>query len=413
MKFLRIFSFTFFTRVVQFLTAFGNSLLIVHTLGSQGRGEYALIMNFISTISLFFGQGISSANTYLISRDKGKVTHLASNSIVYAVICAFIFSILLYYPQIFQYLLPGVKPVLIILGLFTAAGSIVVLSFQGIFTGLQRFNVYNILYISPIAFLFTANLLSFKLPFFSNTFVFIYFSTGVYIVLILAICQLKKGRGLGFRTNWLAFKETIHISWKAALSYIAMFYLFKADLFIINAFLGIKAVGIYSIATLLASFVQYIPNVAGVILFPKVSKQLDLSNFILSLKIAGIMTLVGSLVSIFLVIGGKQLILFLYTDEFLSAYKPLLLILPGIILMAPASIFNVMLRGQGFPPVTIIAPSISLIINIILNIVLIPKYGINGAAVATLISYIFFSIIIFVAALKTYYNLKQLQGKVS
>ena len=39
---------------------------------------------------------------------------------------------------------------------------------------------------------------------------------------------------------------------------------------------------------------------------------------------------------------------------------------------------------------------ITVLINLILNIILIPRFGIRGAAVATLISYIFYTVILYV-----------------
>ena len=61
--------------------------------------------------------------------------------------------------------------------------------------------------------------------------------------------------------------------------------------------------------------------------------------------------------------------------------------LPGLIFLGVGSVLNTKLAGLGYPAVTQWAPAVALILNIGLNVFLIPKYGLCGASMATSISY--------------------------
>ncbi|TDF72453.1 polysaccharide biosynthesis C-terminal domain-containing protein, partial [Candidatus Syntrophosphaera thermopropionivorans] len=54
-------------------------------------------------------------------------------------------------------------------------------------------------------------------------------------------------------------------------------------------------------------------------------------------------------------------------------------------------------NSKGFPPITILIPAISLGLNIGLNLLMIPRWGLIGAAIASGIAYLlwFFLIIIY------------------
>jgi Na+-driven multidrug efflux pump len=62
-------------------------------------------------------------------------------------------------------------------------------------------------------------------------------------------------------------------------------------------------------------------------------------------------------------------------------------LLPGVLLLTIFKVMNMDLAGKGKPWISMYAMLPALIINIVLNIVLIPNFGANGAAIASTISY--------------------------
>jgi O-antigen/teichoic acid export membrane protein len=84
---------------------------------------------------------------------------------------------------------------------------------------------------------------------------------------------------------------------------------------------------------------------------------------------------------------GPFAIRYLYGDAFAGAITPLLILLPGVLMLSQAHIFYSDLNGRGKPEVTTLSALAALILTIVLDLVLIPRYGITGAAVASTCAY--------------------------
>ena len=73
--------------------------------------------------------------------------------------------------------------------------------------------------------------------------------------------------------------------------------------------------------------------------------------------------------------------------EFANAVLPLQILLIGAVTMSGWRILAIDIYGRGRPELNIYVSSVCLFLNVMLNILLIPKYGIIGAAWATSCSY--------------------------
>ena len=107
-----------------------------------------------------------------------------------------------------------------------------------------------------------------------------------------------------------------------------------------------------------------------------------------------------SLGAVVLALLGSFLINLIYTSAFASAYLPLLLLLPGVVLLGGAKVLTNEIAGRGYPQYNSINSGIALVLTVILDLVLIPRYGVPGAAFASSVAYtiIFFTSIIFYRA---------------
>jgi O-antigen/teichoic acid export membrane protein len=83
----------------------------------------------------------------------------------------------------------------------------------------------------------------------------------------------------------------------------------------------------------------------------------------------------------------KPLILLFYTSKYIEALRPALLLLPGIISLGLSSMLGTILVGQSKPREQTIASGVSCLVTVVLDLVLIPKYGISGASIASTIAY--------------------------
>ena len=103
-------------------------------------------------------------------------------------------------------------------------------------------------------------------------------------------------------------------------------------------------------------------------------------------------------------IFGPRLVRFVYGTQFADAGVALRLILPGIVAYSVVAILSRYITGRGRPGTGTLILIGGLVVNVAINLYLIPRYGIDGAAAASSISYL-------VTAVLTVIVFHQLSGR--
>ncbi|MBN2410430.1 oligosaccharide flippase family protein [candidate division KSB1 bacterium] len=394
MTLLRIFSTSFLAEGVVTFVGFVNSIIITRALGVEGRGQYSLTMTIVSVLSLVFGDGLARANTYLTSRDAKNTKALFGNSMIFTVITAIflLFLGLSGYPLI-SIAFPGLSFSLVLVAFIVVPLLISERGMIAIFLGKQDYNRYNfflafpfVLYLAAnLVTLFVTNVTPFKVMFNYTLAIGLAFGFIFYIF-------IKQEKGI--YPDQVIARQSWNAGSKAMVSHISLFLLFRIDIILINLFLGVGAAGLYSIAVLLAELLQKLANTAGNVIFPKISADNNEKHRALTNKVMFFVMVISALFSLFVIFLGKNIIILLFKKDFAASATALYWLLPGAVMMSGAKILNFALWGRGFPRVTVIAPLVALIFNIVLNILLIPRLGINGSSIATSCSFIIYSIIL-------------------
>jgi len=156
---------------------------------------------------------------------------------------------------------------------------------------------------------------------------------------------------------------------------------------LINCYLGSSDVGIYSVSVSIAELLWYLPNSVGFIIFPKAAASGKMEMRYFTKRVFSITLLLTFIGAIGLALIGKYLIIFVYSISFVSAYTPLLILLPGVVLLGGAKVLSNEMAGRGYPQLNSYVSGLSFIITIVLDLLLVPPMGIIGAAYASTFSY--------------------------
>lgn len=194
----------------------------------------------------------------------------------------------------------------------------------------------------------------------------------------------------------LSFVNTSYkYGFRVFLSTIIIMLLIRADIIIIKHFLSFKEVGIYSIAAHIIDMLQIASNVVGGLLLVKLSdSKSDIDKWLIMKKLLMSFFVLLFCANLGFVIFGKFMIANLYGVQFVPVYSVYLWLIPASFGLSFGSLFNMYLNSKGFPVISIVLPAISLILNIILNYLLIPVWGIKGSALATSVAYILWFVLI-------------------
>ena len=169
------------------------------------------------------------------------------------------------------------------------------------------------------------------------------------------------------------------------------------DSVMIGYFMGETDVGYYAVAIVLIQGMLLIPQAVEKVMTAATSNYCgknDYKNLIkLIKKCVAVIFVIDAIILFLLVLFGQFLIENIFGSDFLSAYTPLLILLIGYFIYIPIMSVSSTLASIGKVNILFRISLISVVINTFLNILLIPTYGIAGAAIATSITLIFITIL--------------------
>ena len=217
------------------------------------------------------------------------------------------------------------------------------------------------------------------------------YAANFVLILFLFLFSLKSFNFLINNKIWSAGKNLLLFSLLLFPSAIAGFLDKKIDIFFVNYLLEKDQVAVYSYAINLALMMLLLGNSISRVTFPKLSHAFSENNksvinkiYLDSLNFSFFVLSGGSLIVLFHL---KQIISIILPDIYLDLIPSFSLLVILIVLMASFSSVGTIFTSFGKPLYNLMPIICSLSVNIILNIILIPKFGILGAAIATGSSY--------------------------
>ncbi len=177
----------------------------------------------------------------------------------------------------------------------------------------------------------------------------------------------------------------------------------RTDVVMIGFFFESQNVGLYNVASRTSSLVSFVLIAVNAVAIP-IYSSLFVKNDLIELqkfvtKVAKGIFWPSLIISIMLLILSN-FILSLFGAEFVSAKVALIILLLGHIINAIAGPVGSILNMTGYQNQSMKVYGISAISNIILNLILIPLYGIIGAAIATTITTILWNIWLYYLVVK-------------
>jgi O-antigen/teichoic acid export membrane protein len=184
-------------------------------------------------------------------------------------------------------------------------------------------------------------------------------------------------------------KKTLGYGWKAHLSNILAYVNYKADVFLVNLFIGPAAVGVYVIAVAMAEKLWLMSQAVSTVLLPRLSQLTDDEHTRKTLTplIARWVLLATLLAALILAFVAHWLIVMIFGAEYSGAVLPLWILLPGIVCSSASRVLSNDIAARGRPQWNMYTAVVVVTVNVIGNILLIPDFGLLGAATATTIAF--------------------------
>ena len=167
-----------------------------------------------------------------------------------------------------------------------------------------------------------------------------------------------------------------------------IFLSYRVDLLLINWYLDPAAVGYYAIGVVLVEQLWLVSSAVSLVLFPRLAASADVKKKNAFTPVIARAVFLITLAAALILFGVSNLLVtILYSDQYLPAVRPIQLLLPGIIALSVYRVIANDIAARGQPLINTCTALVALVVNIVLNLIWIPLYGISGAALASTISY--------------------------
>jgi O-antigen/teichoic acid export membrane protein len=163
---------------------------------------------------------------------------------------------------------------------------------------------------------------------------------------------------------------------------------YRVELFVLDRFKGLAAVGIYSVGMQAAEAVWVIPAAIATAITAPVVHDTSSRAARLTRSACAKGLLYTAAVALMIATAAPFVIPALFGDDFRHAARPLALLLPGVVVYAPVNILVVYISIRcARPRLSLLVSVVGLVVTAGASVALIPPYGASGAAVASAIGY--------------------------
>jgi O-antigen/teichoic acid export membrane protein len=381
---------TFVSRVLVFASGFAGSVMISRALGPGGRGAYVLPIVLITMATTLVGPGGEVAQLRLWShRAAGHSAFvgaalrvgaglglgaMAALGVVFALgHDGFLSEVQPEDLAIVIWLVPLWTTSVLLRGLLTISGGIVSVNRALVIGDLARTGAIAVLAITGVLTRETA------LALFALT---VLVPTG----LILRQCLRRLGRGPGADARTLARRE-LRLVPMFAPHFLLLSLNLRVDTLLVASGLGVADLGLYSVAVLLSELAWLVSDALTQAVRERQANAAQEEALAVSARAARVNVLLAGGVALGIAAVSAPLCSLLFGASFAAAAPVVWVLAPAAIAMAAWRPLNAPLVRFDRRWVTGAIGLVSLTVNVVGNLALIPALGIEGAGLASVASY--------------------------
>lgn len=377
------------TRVVWSAMGLVSGVVLARWLGPHDRGILALVLLLPSTVLTLVKLGVSQATVFFINRKEATVDQVASNSVILALLLGLASSAFIWFTRdnLLHKVLSDVPDWALLLGLVRVPLLLLDNYLYSILQATAQFGLYNrrLLQSEGIRLVLVA-----------------IFVMGLNLGLPAAIATYTVIGLINIAWLMLNMRETIHFSLtfdthllrkmlsfgiRSYVQVVTAHLLLRIDIYMVQAFLGPAQTAFYALALHFTELVLEVPQAIGLVLYPKLAALPEAQMHRLTAQSCRRTLMVTVPAAVALALVGPWIVTLWYGQAYAPAGAPLPWAAVGV---AAMSIFVIITRdftARQKQRVNTVAGLLALATNVVLNVVLIPIYGIVGASFATAVAY--------------------------
>lgn len=390
-------SIFFVSQIISYILTFFYTIYIARFLGADGYGMLAFALAFSGIFSILADLGLNTLTVREVSKFKNLTRKYFSNILAIKLILAVIsFGLIILSINLMGY------PQNTIFVVYFIALSVIIASIFGIFYSIfqayEKMEYQSIGQILVNIIMFLGILIGIYYEFNVIRFSLIYLFSSFIILVYCIIIYIWKFTWPKLDFDKKFWKSNIIEALPFGLTGISVMLYTYIDSVLLSLIQGNEVVGWYNAAYKLVLFLTFIPISINTTIFPAMSKfhisapnKLKLMNE----KYFKFMIIIAIPLGLASTLLAEKIILLIFGTDYVHSIIALQILIWTLIFTFGGASFVRLLEATNRQLILSKITGISVILNIILNLILIPRFSYIGACVATVLTEIFLVTIIF------------------
>jgi len=365
-----------------------TSLLSAWALGPAGRGDLLVVTLWPPVCALLVTLGLDQAHRYWVAKDPDCASTLFSNAILFALTVGPMTVLLseLVIPHVVGERSPEVMR-LVRIYLVNIPAALIQFLMIGLLEGARRFGwagASRLLFFVVQAVVYFVLWMYGRLTVESAALTLMVAQFGAMSLSLFAVMRELKPR---WQPSWSRWKSALGYGVRDYPGIMADFTTLRLDQLLLGGMASSAAIGLYFIAVRLSEMIAILAGSIADALMPEVAaSENDRAERLLGRSLR--LTLYTHLLALLpLWIAAPYALRYVYGESFLAATSTLRILLLASVVLGAGGIMTSGLRGFGNPGLATIARLASAVVTVISLLLLLPRLGIVGAAVASLLGY--------------------------
>jgi O-antigen/teichoic acid export membrane protein len=389
-------SSTFAGRVVVMFgaQAFGaalsivNGILLARLLGPAGKGDYYILVILPATAVVLLQLGLPYAFNFYSARGQTRGMIAKSLLLTAGLSAIALVALLVLLPALQEAFLRGVRLELVLFAFLALPLALHATFTAAIVMGRQAVRWYAAIKVANplVSTVLLIAILGGLGPSVTGA-IAVYFVVAVVNSLGYLVAAARVSRAVP-QPGVAPFPQLVRYGLRNYPDSLAGFFSNRLDVFLIAFLIAdpSEPLGYYSMAVGLAEMVYLLERAVSHIFFPHVAGSTrEAANG--QVAVVTRVTLLGAGTFALLLIPAAAVMIWTVLPAFGPSIPPLLVLLPGVVAMGAANVVGGYVAGIGRPGINSTVTVIAFAVNTAANLLLIPRLGILGAALASLISY--------------------------
>jgi O-antigen/teichoic acid export membrane protein len=388
MYFKKALQYSFFGKALNTLLVFVINLLLVRILGVQNSGLFFYSITMLGLFMLLLSCSLESGIIYHASKNENIIAPITAVVFPWLIILGVVSTVLL--REVHLYFTTNLAVAYVL-------SNLIILYFTALFYAKKWFGALNFILVAVnfvlMCLLWYEHFYKQDLAtltqrhYFSAVNLYVYTFCVQAVLLILYFLIRAKIILLNPFKNIGLVKNIFKYSLFSFISNILFFLVTRIDYFFVQHYCTEDALSNYIQVSKLGQLFFFLPTVIATVIFPYSSANED-STYVSKVQLlCRIIVWFFIFAFCFVVLTGYWLFPWLFGKDFGMMYTAMLYYLPGFFSLSIVTLLAAYLAGKGMIKTNLVATITTLIIVVTGDVILIPNFGINGAALVSSLGY--------------------------